>query len=37
MEELYSSGQVRSIGVSNFSVKEVEALQAATDVTPHAN
>ena len=37
MEDLCSSGQVRSIGVSNFNVKDIEALREATDVTPHAN
>ncbi|WP_375399726.1 aldo/keto reductase [uncultured Amnibacterium sp.] len=36
-EELYSSGESRSIGVSNFSVDDLESLLAATEVVPHAN
>lgn len=36
-EELYAAGRTRSIGVSNFSVDDLEALTAATDVVPHAN
>lgn len=36
-EELYASGAVRSIGVSNFEVDDLESLTAATDVVPHAN
>jgi len=36
-EELWSSGRTRSIGVSNFSVEDLESLGAATDVVPHAN
>jgi diketogulonate reductase-like aldo/keto reductase len=36
-EELYGDGRARSIGVSNFSVEDLEHLTAATDVVPHAN
>ena len=36
-EELYADGRARSIGVSNFSVEDLESLTAATDVVPHAN
>jgi diketogulonate reductase-like aldo/keto reductase len=36
-EELYRDGRTRSIGVSNFSVEDLESLTAATDVVPHAN
>ena len=36
-EELYGDGRARSIGVSNFSVDDLESLTAATDVVPHAN
>jgi diketogulonate reductase-like aldo/keto reductase len=36
-EELYSAGQARSIGVSNFNVDDLESLRAATDVLPQAN
>ena len=36
-EELYQGGRARSIGVSNFSVEDLESLTAATDVVPHAN
>jgi diketogulonate reductase-like aldo/keto reductase len=36
-EELYAAGRTRSIGVSNFSVDDLESLTAATDVVPHAN
>ena len=36
-EELYADGRARSIGVSNFSVEDLEHLTAATDVVPHAN
>ncbi|MCJ1704099.1 aldo/keto reductase [Rathayibacter sp. VKM Ac-2926] len=37
MEEIYDSGRARAIGVSNFSVDDLESLIAATDVKPHAN
>jgi diketogulonate reductase-like aldo/keto reductase len=36
-EELYADGRARSIGVSNFSVDDLEKLTAATDLVPHAN
>jgi diketogulonate reductase-like aldo/keto reductase len=36
-EELYGAGVTRSIGVSNFEVKDLDSLMAATDVVPHAN
>ncbi|MBW4041325.1 MAG: aldo/keto reductase [Acidobacteria bacterium] len=36
-EELFAAGRTRSIGVSNFSVDDLEKLTAATDVVPHAN
>ena len=36
-EELFAAGRTRSIGVSNFSVDDLESLTAATDVLPHAN
>lgn len=36
-EELYAAGRTRSIGVSNFSVDDLESLTAATEVVPHAN
>lgn len=36
-EELYGAGSVRSIGVSNFEVADLESLIGATDVVPHAN
>ena len=37
MEGFYESGATRSIGVSNFNVKDLESLRSGTDVTPHAN
>ena len=36
-EELYADQRVRSIGVSNFDVADLESLTAATEVVPHAN
>jgi diketogulonate reductase-like aldo/keto reductase len=36
-EELYGDERVRSIGVSNFDVADLESLTGATEVTPHAN
>lgn len=36
-EELFADGRTRSIGVSNFSVDDLEQLTAATEVVPHAN
>lgn len=37
LEEIHASGRARSIGVSNFSVPDLESLRSATDVTPHVN
>ena len=37
MIELYNKGKVRAIGVSNFAVKDIEALIDATDFKPMAN
>ena len=36
-EELYDAKRVRSIGVSNFTVADLESLGSLTDVTPHAD
>lgn len=36
-EEQYGAGRVRSIGVSNFNVEDLESLASGTEVTPHAN
>jgi diketogulonate reductase-like aldo/keto reductase len=36
-EELYGDQRVRSIGVSNYDVADLESLTAATEVVPHAN
>jgi diketogulonate reductase-like aldo/keto reductase len=36
-EELYGAARVRSIGVSNFNVEDLESLASGTEVTPHAN
>lgn len=36
-EELYDAKKVRSIGVSNFDVADLESLGSETDITPHAN
>ncbi len=36
-EELHAAGRVRSIGVSNFDVEDLESLASGTDVTPHVN
>lgn len=36
-EELHAAGRVRSIGVSNFDVEDLESLASATEVTPHVN
>ena len=36
-EELYGAERVRSIGVSNFNVDDLESLASGTEVTPHAN
>ena len=37
MVEIQSSGRVRSIGVSNFSVSDLEKLLSTTEVTPQVN
>lgn len=37
LEEIYEAKRSRSIGVSNFSVADIESLTAATTVVPHAN
>lgn len=37
MEEIYSEGQCRAIGVSNFSVRHLEELQGYAHVTPAVN
>lgn len=37
MEELYSAGRVRSIGVSNFNVADIESLVAGSKITPLVN
>ena len=36
-EELHAAERVRSIGVSNFMVDDLESLASATDIAPHAN
>jgi diketogulonate reductase-like aldo/keto reductase len=36
-EKIYAAGLVRSIGVSNYSVKQLEALAAAADISPAVN
>jgi diketogulonate reductase-like aldo/keto reductase len=36
-EELYADRRVRSIGVSNFVVADLESLTGATEVLPHAD
>ena len=36
-EKIYAAGLVRSIGVSNYSVKQLEALAAAADIPPAVN
>ncbi len=36
-EEVYAADQVRSIGVSNFDVEDLESLASGTEVTPHVN
>ena len=37
MIDIQKSGKVRAIGVSNFAVKDIEAIVEATDVKPAAN
>ncbi|MBA8792938.1 diketogulonate reductase-like aldo/keto reductase [Friedmanniella endophytica] len=36
-EEMHAAGRVRSIGVSNFDVDDLESLASGTDVRPHVN
>ena len=36
-EKIYAAGLVRSIGVSNYSVKQLKALAAAADIPPAVN
>jgi diketogulonate reductase-like aldo/keto reductase len=36
-EELHAAGRVRSIGVSNFDVEDLESLASGTEVAPHVN
>jgi 2,5-diketo-D-gluconate reductase A len=37
MEEMYASGRVRAIGVSNFQVEHLDRLASETDVVPAVN
>jgi diketogulonate reductase-like aldo/keto reductase len=37
MIDLYNEGKIRSIGVSNFSVKDLKAVIGATGFVPHVN
>lgn len=37
MIDLYNQGKIRAIGVSNFHVKDIEALIEATNFKPHVN
>lgn len=37
MEEAYNAGKLRSIGVSNFLVEDLENLMAWASVAPHVN
>lgn len=37
MIDLYNQGKIRSIGVSNFSPKDIDALIKATNFIPHVN
>lgn len=37
LEDLYESGKVRAIGVSNFMVHHLDALLETAEVIPHAN
>ena len=36
-EEMHAADRVRSIGVSNFDVEDLESLASGTEVTPHVN
>lgn len=37
MEKLYTEGKVRAIGVSNFSISDIQALLDTCDIVPMAN
>lgn len=37
MEKLQSQGKIKSIGVSNFSIQDLETLMASTDIIPAVN
>jgi diketogulonate reductase-like aldo/keto reductase len=37
MEEIYKSGRAKAIGVSNFSIKEIQAIIDNTTIVPAAN
>jgi len=37
MEKLYNDGKIKAIGVSNFSVKDLENILNNCDITPHVN
>lgn len=37
MIDLHQEGKIRSIGVSNFSITDIQALIDATGFVPHAN
>ena len=37
MEKLYNDGKIRTIGVSNFSEKDIQAILNACEITPMAN
>lgn len=37
MEKLYNDGKIRAIGVSNFSVSDLQAILDNTDIVPMAN
>jgi diketogulonate reductase-like aldo/keto reductase len=37
LEEIYESGRARSIGVSNFTVADLESLASGSRLVPHAN
>jgi diketogulonate reductase-like aldo/keto reductase len=37
MEDFYRSGKTRSIGISNFSVKDIDAILGESEITPMVN
>lgn len=37
MEKLQAQGKIKSIGVSNFSIQDLETLMASTDIIPAVN